>query len=332
MMKKLLKLANIGFYILMLFACFILGLYFAGAIEAGKNQGLAGGAIVVGYGVLFGGIGFIASFFIAYFVNTKVIVKINYVLLILLLAAFGHKYYQFKERQKERLETKEQFKPVPTTPTEQTEPLGMSILNKNELFNPIVIKNPIVSDEMGMGFFAPNFYENSVLYFYGNLNLEKSLMDHTPYDSITFKRNKYNQFEIATAPPWLVPEILKMDYDMLYFKIISVTEYFIEVTVNKTNGQTTYIDRRAGQVIYWPEFLLSMNSIEFPQGSKEKIRVRSFEASGEINIPHEFMRAIQIKDEWMQVLLLDGDFKTVGKGWIQWERNGKLIVRYNLLS
>jgi len=31
-----------------------------------------------------------------------------------------------------------------------------------------------------------------------------------------------------------------MDYDVLYFKIISVTEDFIEVTVNKTNGQTSF--------------------------------------------------------------------------------------------
>lgn len=316
----------------MLFVCFVLGLYFADAIDAGKNQGLAGGAIVLGYGVLFGGIGFIASFIIVKFAATKFIIKINFLLLLLFLAVSSYKYYQFKQRDNLQKEESEKFRPVPTTPTEKTEPLGMAYY-KNKATNLIATKESIKKiKEMGMGFFSPNFYENPVLYFYGNLNLEKSLMDHTPHDSITFKRNKNNQFEIATAPPYLVPELLKLDYDRLYFRMLSITEDFIEVIVNSTNGQTSYVDRRAGQVIYWPEFLLSMHSVEFFHNSEEKVRVRSSENSGEVNIPHEFLRAVQIKDEWMQVLLLDNNFKTVGKGWIQWKRNGKLLVLYNLLS
>ena len=331
-MKKLLKLANIGFYILMLLVCFVLGLYFAEAIDAGKNQGLAGGAIVLGYGVLFGGIGFIASFFIAYYATTKVIININFLLLLVLLVMWSYKYYQFKQGDKLQKEESEKFNPPPTTPTEQTEPLGMAYY-KNDVSHLLTVKKDFEKNgEMGMGFFEPNYYESPVLYFYGNLNLEKSLMDHSTHDSITFRRNEHNQFEIATAPPYLVPEIMKLDYDRLYFKIISVTEDFIEVIVNSTNGQTSNVDRRAGQVIYWPEFLLSMHSVEFFPNSEEKVRVRSFENSGEVNTPHEFMRAVQIKDEWMQVLLLDGNFKTVGKGWIQWKRNGKLLVMYNLLS
>jgi hypothetical protein len=157
-------------------------------------------------------------------------------------------------------------------------------------------------------------------------------MDHAPYDSITFKRNKFNQFEIATAPPFLVPEYLKLDYDRLYFKVMSVSEDFIEVVVNKTNGQTSYVDRRAGRLIYWPEFLLSMHSVEFLSNSKEKVRERSFENSGEVNTPHQFMKAVQIKGDWMKVLLLNGNFKTVANGWIQWKREGKLLIMYNLLS
>ncbi len=332
-MKKFLKPANIGFYILMLFVCFTLGLYFAGAIEAGKNQGLAGGAIVFGYGVLFGGVGFIASFFIAYFVNTKVIVKINYALLILLLATLGSKYFEFSQRNKAQKEESEKFNPAPTTPSSQTEPLGMAKFYKSETSYPIPIHSKVKeNNEMGMGFFEPNFYENPELYFYGNLKLEKSLLEHIPHDSITFKRNKYNQFEIAKAPPYIVPEYLKLDYDKLYFKIISITEDFVEVIVNKTNGQTSYVDKHGGKVIYWPEFLLAMHSVEFFPNSKDKVHVRSFEDSGEVNTPHKFMRPVQIKGAWMQVLLLDSDFKTIGKVWIQWKRNEKLLISHNILS
>ena len=332
-MKKLLKPASIGFYILMLLVCFVLGLYFAGAIDAGKNQGLAGGAIVVGYGVIFAGVGFIASFFIAYYVATKVIVKFNLFLLLILLASVGYKYFEFQQRDKLQKEESEKFDPPSTTPTSQTEPLGMAMLYTDDV--EAEIPHKILNQEnseMGMGFFSPNYYDNPTLYFYGNPNLEKSLMDHIPYDSISFRRNKFNQFEIATAPPFLVPEYLKLDYDRLYFKVVSVSENFIEVVVNKTNGQTSYVDRRAGQLIYWPEFLLSMHSIEFLPNSKEKVHVRSFENSGEENTPHQFMRAIQIKGDWMKVLLLNSDFKTVGSGWVQWKRNGKLLIIYNLLS
>lgn len=330
-MKKLLKPANIGFYLLMLLTCFILGLYFAGAIDAGKNQGLAGGAIVVGYGVLFAGVGFVASFFIAYYIATKVIVKLNIFLLLILLAGIGYKYFEFQQRDRIQKEESEKFKPPSTTPTSQTKPLGMVMkFNSKSKISQKYLNEE--NNEMGMGFFSPNFYENQTLYFYSNLNLEKELMDHPPYDSITFKRNKYNQFDIATAPPFLVPEYLKLDYDRLYFKVVSVTEDFVEIIVNKTNGQTSYVNRRAGQLIYWPEFLLSMHSVEFLPNTKEKVHARSFETSGEVNTPHQFMKAIQIKGDWMKVLLLNSDFKTVGKGWIHWKHNEKIFIKYNLLS
>lgn len=316
----------------MLLVCFIAGLVVAGILGVGKNQGLAGGAIVVGYGILFGGLGFIASFFIAFAVPIKTIIKINWVLLIILITTVGIIYYKFSIHDKLQ---KEENNSSPTTPTPKSEPIAMAILYENKFLMPFENKSKNVNNDMNMGFFAPNYYENPVLYFYGNINFEKSLMDHTAYDSITFKRNKYNQFEIATAPPWLVPKHEKLDYGMLYFSLVSISEDFVEVIINETNGKTSYLNKRAGNVIYWSDFLLSMHSIEFLRevsGKQEKIRVRPFEASGEVNIPHQFMRALQIKGEWIQVLLLDTNFNSVGKGWIQWKRNGKLLIKYNLLS
>ena len=186
--------------------------------------------------------------------------------------------------------------------------------------------------EIGMGYFIPDFYEQPVLYFYRDPNLEKSLPEHGPYDSITFKRNEYNQFEIATAPPWLVPEILKLDYDMLYFRLVSVTDEFAEIIVNAQNNQTSYVSKRSGKIAYWPGFLLGVNSVEFFANSKEKVQARPFKGSAIMNVVHEFMRPVRIKGEWMEVLLLDDGFQKVGKGWVQWIRDNKLLVMYNLLS
>ncbi|KAA3618230.1 MAG: hypothetical protein DWP94_14645, partial [Flavobacterium sp.] len=262
-MKKLLKPACIGFYFLMLLSFFIVGLFYAGAIDAGKNQGLAGGAIVVGYGVLFGGIAFVASFFIAYHLNLKIIKIINWVLLVLILTTWSIKFYEFRQWDKLQEEKSKEIKQRSKTPTKVTPSAMLRFPGRKQ---PAPVINESISVDSGMGFFTPNYYENPTLYFYGNLNLEKSLMDHSPYDSITFKRNQYNQYEIATAPPWLVPDHLKLDYDMLYFRIVSVTEEFVEVLVNTQNGQTSWVAKRAGNMLLWPDFLLRIHSVEFLPG------------------------------------------------------------------
>jgi len=329
-MKKLLKPASFAFYFLMLLVFFIVGIYVAKLIGAGKNQMLAGGAIVLGWGVMFAGGALLVSFFIVRYVSHKIIVRLNWILLVAIGILYGITHYQYlqREKQKEEDAKKENFDPTPNVVTEPTALLVKKIAAEKDTY-----EKPLIQDkEMGMGFFSPNHYENPTLYFYGNPNLEKSIVEHMPVDSITFKRNQYGQFEIATAPPWLVPDILKLDYDILYFRIKSITQEFVEVTVNTTNGQTSYVNRSDGKVAFWGDFLMRMNSVEFYPNSNEKVRDRPFSSSGVSNTPYEFMRAVRIQNDWMQVLLLDGDFKTVGKGWIQWKRDNKLLILYNLLS
>lgn len=329
-MKKLIKPASLLFYLLSFLVFFVVGMYVAGAVGAGKNQGLAGGAIVLGWGILFAGIAFLLSIVAAYKIPHKTIVTANWVLFVLLALGYGITHYRYATRKKKDKDPETELPKKVTTPAVD-EPTAMLILPKREM--PEITDATEMDDiQDGMGYFIPNYYEDPVLYFYGNLNLEKSLMDHPVVDSITFKRNKYNQFEIATAPPWLVPDILKLDYDMLYFKIESITEEFAEVVVNRANNKTSFVSRRAGKVVYWPDFLLGVHSVEFPQGSGHKVRIRPFDASGVDSSPYEFMRPLQIKGDWMQVLLMDNEFKKTGKGWIQWKKDGKLLVLYNLLS
>jgi hypothetical protein len=333
-MKKLFKPAGILLNLLSLAVFFIIGMYFAGLIEAGKNQGLAGGAIVLGWGILFAGAAFILSFFVSFHVAHKKIVRINWILFVLLLIGYGITHYRFIQRDKLQQEKSKQFKPAPTKPTPMAEPVKEPTAMLVSNLKTIVAETRLAKLDatMGMGYFSPNYFENSTLYFYGNLDLEKSLMNHSPFDSITFKRNKFGQFEIATAPPWLVPGILKMDYDLLYFKIESITQDFVEIVVDEHSGKTSFVNRNTGRIIYWPDFLLSVNSVEFLSESSEKVRARSFSTSGEINTQYEFMHPVRVKGEWMKVLLMDSNFNKVAMGWIQWKRDNKLLITYNLLS
>ncbi len=185
-MKKIFKPASLLFSFLCVLVFFIVGVYYAGFIEAGKNQGLAGGAIVLGWGVLFAAIALVLSFFATYKIAHKKIVIGNWILFVLLLIGYGITHYRYNQRQKLKEEKDKPFKEKPTTPTKTAEPTAMLI--PREIDGEVAIPSEMEAQSMGMGFFSPNYYENPTLYFYGNLNLEKSLMDHTPYDSITFKK------------------------------------------------------------------------------------------------------------------------------------------------
>jgi len=327
-MKKLLNPAKIAFNFLCLFVFFILGMYLAGIIGVAKNQGLAGGAIVLGWGILFAGTAFIGSFFIANRLPHKKIVRTNWILLLLLIIVMGFTTYRY-------LEKNEAYPPEEIQNPEITAPVKNSTamrVNNSEITILSAVLNSKKEEPLGLGFFEPNWQNNTTLYFYGNMNLEKSIIEHTPYDSLTFKKNKNNQFEIATTPPWLVPEILKLDYDRLYFKAISVTHDFIEITVNKTTSQTSFVDKKEGNLLYWPEFLLSVHSVEFLPDAIENVYNRPFSTSAISSTSYSFMRPLKIKNEWMEVLLINNDFKKTGKGWIQWKRDEKLLILYNLLS
>lgn len=318
-------------YVLAIIAFFFLGLVYAGITEAGKGQMLAGGAIVFGYGVIGAFIGLCTALFTAFKAQRHLIIKLNWVLTLIIVASFSYFTIKYQIRQREKLENEPPKREQPTTPkptapagdAQQTEPLAMLIDNKIEIQS---------ESDIGLGMFAPNYYENKTLYFYGNLTQGKSVQEHMPTDSITFKQREYGDFEIATAPPWLVPHHLKLDYGMLYFKVKSISHDFIEVIVNTTNNKTALVDRYAGKLQYWPEFLLGIHSVEFPQPSKHNVYVKPLDYTGTVTTPYSFMRPIKIENEWMHVELQGDDFKEIAKGWIRWRKDGKLLVTYSLLS
>jgi len=323
-MKNLIKPASLLLYLLTIIVFFLGGVIFAVITDAAKHQGLAGGAIVLFHGVIPAFFAFIISLSVTYKVNHNTVVVINKILGIICLVIAS--YFVYKNITADRKETpvKKEYPTKPTAPA--------AILFNN--ISKIVIEPPQQSSEtpMGMGFFKPNFYEHPVLYFYGNLNLEKPVYDHPPYDSITFKRNKYDEFEIATDPPWLVPHHLKLDYGILYFKIQGVSRDFIEITVNSKSNRTTYVDRNDGNILYWPEFLLGVFSVEFIPGKEQKVKIKPLDFAGEEITSFHFMRPIVIKGNWMMVELQDGNFKKVGDGWIRWRDNEQLLITYSFLS
>ncbi|MEZ5003364.1 MAG: hypothetical protein R2730_10065 [Chitinophagales bacterium] len=317
-MKRFIQPASLLLYFLTILVFMLVGMLYAGLSGAAADQGLAGGAIVLGNGIVFAIIALIATLLYIYFTHpnaVKLANKVLGVLLLLLVAIVAFRYYKLNSNQKS---LSIEANATALQSFDQTE-LQLEANNSNDR-------------PMGLGMFRPNPYENRVLYFYGQPNFEKPISDHSPTDSLVFTALETGGFEISYAPPWLVPDHMKLDYDILYFRMQAISWDFIEVTVNTYNQQTAYVNRFQGTALHWPDFLLTINSVEFLSPETEKVKVKPLDHAGEVNTPYDFMKPVLIQDEWMKVILLDDDFNETGKGWIQWKRNGQMTITFSLLS
>ncbi len=324
-MKNLIKPASLLFYFFSVIVFFFIGIYVAKLVGAGKNQMLAGGAIVLFYGVVVAGIAFILSLFIASKVKLSIVIKINKILGILFLLLVCFTAYKFITREK----TEE---PVKEYPKKTTAPAAneISMLNSMEYLNP-TLRQQNIETNMGIGFFKPNYFEYPTLYFYGGINLEKSLQQHIPLDSVGFGIDKYSNPTTTYAPPWLYPEHLKLDYGIFIFKVLGIGQDFVKVEGNKRTKQITYLDKSKGEFLTWHSFLLTISSVEFLDNAQH-VRVKPLEIADEVNVNFSFMRPLLIEADWMYVILVNDDFVEQGKGWIRWKKDNVLQITYSLLS
>ena len=115
----MLKLYSLLLYPLTLIAFFFVGISYAGLVEAGKNQGLAGGAIVFGYGIMAAVIGLVIALFVAYRTNRKTIFWLNIILTVGIVVFYVFYHIKFLERQKVKALEKQNIE-QPTQPTEPT--------------------------------------------------------------------------------------------------------------------------------------------------------------------------------------------------------------------
>lgn len=104
---------TILFYLLCILVGFFLGLFIAKMVDAGKDQMLAGGAIVLGYGIIGLGIGLVLAFLMTVIIRTKSshVILINKVLSasLLLLWLFFYLQYRNREAEKKALQQNEQI-------------------------------------------------------------------------------------------------------------------------------------------------------------------------------------------------------------------------------
>ncbi|MDN3205597.1 hypothetical protein [Algoriphagus sediminis] len=334
-MRKVFKPAPILFCFLSLVVFFFVGIYLAVLTGAGDGQMLAAGAIVLMWGVISAGIALVLSLFFAFNLPHRIIVKANWILLGLLLVFYAITHYRYSVRQEEQEQRRiEEEKERERRQTKPAEPVGMwkDQEHQNYLLTSLSKFAPEDKDQLGIGFFKPDFFQFQTLYFYGGVNLEKSRMDHMPQDSLCFSPAGELAPTIEYAPPWLVPEYLKMDYQVLFFKVLGVGYDFVKVEVNKTNGQTAFLDKSQGEFLNWAEFLLSIHSVEFLDPETGNVHLKPLSYASTVNKKFDFMQPLLVEEDWMFVRLLTDGMVEQGKGWIQWKKDGELMISYSIFG
>lgn len=316
-MKTFFKPSNILFYFLSALVFFFLGMIFAGVTNAGKDQGLAAGAIVFGYGIISGFVACISAILAVRILKEHYVVLMNKIFGVIIITLLAFFIYRFS-----------------TLKSAADELQGINFEKRINLTFAAVVQPKLSGKNdtpIGLGMSKPKFYENNVIYFYGDPNLEKSVSDHSPMDSLVFRRTEIGM-ELAYAPPWFVPAHLKMDYEILFLRIVTLHREFIGVLVNESEGRTAFMDRYKNDLQFWPEFLLSVNSIEPINLKSNPIRARPLLHASISPVKFSILKPIRISDQWIEVELLDDDLKSKGKGWVKWQENGKFLITYSLLS
>ncbi|MBX2874217.1 MAG: hypothetical protein KTR30_19010 [Saprospiraceae bacterium] len=277
-----------------------------------KNVGLAGGAMVLFYGLFGLIIGMIGSIAIRNKLPLKFL-QISNAIFGLFLIFCGFRIDQQMAASKAKVEReRERYKHL--KPTAQAVPIGDQ-------------------EEMSIGIAQVHLKEDRPIYFYAKPEMGQLADQLTPIDSITFKGSP-NGIEIATAPPWLVPERLKLDYQIFHFLVIAQNRSFMQVVVNSTNGQTAWMDKSQLSYQDWSSFLLAVYAIQPLDWDNNPLRSKPLtHASPLLEIDSGYiLQPLTIEGNWIEVKILDQHHQTTGRAWLRWRSDTELLISYELLS
>lgn len=185
----------------------------------------------------------------------------------------------------------------------------------------------------GLGIVSPQIKSGVPLYLYSGQLIDDLLHHATIKDSVTFSDKMYS-VAIGTAPPWFDPEYLKLDYEILQLRAVTLSRNWIEVIVNKKTGQTAWVDRHAVTFQHWPDFLLGVFGVEVINASTNPVRIKPLDnASTVLNPGRSTLRPIAVQGEWMKVATIQESPAAIPKlGWIRWKKGNQLLISWSLLS
>lgn len=182
---------------------------------------------------------------------------------------------------------------------------------------------------LGIGHVMPR--PGSVLNFYGEPRPGDVPGDLEPVDVVRFGVG-VPSVQILEAPPWLVPQHLKMDYELFQFRVLTLSQEWAEVIGNTQTGQSWWIERSAIRFESWPEFLLGVNSVEALDAEANPVRERPFDQSSIMSTAPEPVPPLAVRGEWLKVGTSHLADRIRPEGWIRWRDGERLLIAYNPLS
>ncbi|HLG40239.1 MAG TPA: hypothetical protein VI461_11245 [Chitinophagaceae bacterium] len=185
----------------------------------------------------------------------------------------------------------------------------------------------------GMGIAKPHLSDGKLIYFYHLLPIGMQPYQIRPVDSIRIIKGVHH-FEISYAPPWFFPEIMKLDYDILLLRALTISRDWMEVVVNRQTGQTYWIAAADAEYTEWSAFLLNVYDVELTDPETNPLRFKPLnDASIVATTPQRFsLKPLAIHGDWMMVPTLGLADRIMPYGWIRWRKDDKLLITYSLLS
>lgn len=191
---------------------------------------------------------------------------------------------------------------------------------------------PQADAPLGVGMAKPHLASGRMLYFYSQPDFDQMPAMMTPTDSLVFGDGP-GHVDITSAPPWFWPEVMKLDYDLLYLRARTLTKNWIEVVVNHQTGRTAWIDRQAATYIDWPTFLLDVAAVEVQDAEANPIRVKPLDHAGIMaEAPGIPLPPLAIQGSWLQVSTAAVADRMPPTGWIRWRNGDRLVITFSLLS
>lgn len=279
-----------------------------------KNVGLAGGAMVLFYGLFGLIIGLLISLALRNRLSLKSLQISNAIFCLLLVFCGVRIYQQIAISKAKAQEAREKYQHLKPTPTAQ----------------PIPVEEQA---EIGIGIAQVRLQADQTIYFYAKPETGQLPEELTPIDSLTFRESAHG-IDIATAPPWLVPERLKLDYQIFHLLALAQNRSFLQVLVNTTTGQKAWMSRSQLHYQDWSSFLLGVYSLQPLDWDNNPPRTKPFTHAAPLLYldVKNILQPIIIEGNWIEVKILDQDHQPIGKGWVRWRSDTELLISYDLLS
>lgn len=310
----------------------VLGMFaggFLGKLSVDTSDGLAGAATVLGYAALGLVLALIIAIVLVRRLERGTLVHVLLVigpLVLIMLALSTKRFMDQKAVQDEQWEEEQERmrRMKPTAPT------GSGLFASLARASDVDLYASVSDLPMGIGMASPHLVPG-VLRMYGQPDLFDPFHRPAVSDSVVFVQGEHH-VEISYAPPWFVPAHMKLDYDLLLLRALTVSQNWIEVVVNEHDGRTAWILRHDLELRLWHAFLLSVVAVETLDPATNPIRIKPLDHAAILaDGANALLKPLAVRGDWLLVETHQMADRIQPTGWIRWREGDRLLVDYSLL-